>query len=106
MYEADRRGSKLKDSSFAWYSPGKAANAGGVACSGLEMQQNAHFTQWTRETVDNKLKEIMAECFKQCYETAMTLSNDKDLAPSLVDGANMAGFLRVAEAMRDQGDVW
>jgi glutamate dehydrogenase (NADP+) len=76
-----------------------------VAVSGLEMQQNASFGKWTAEVVDAKLKEIMADCFKQCYETAVEFVPEGQ-APSLVDGANCAGFLKVANAMKDQGEFW
>ena len=69
------------------------------------MQQNATFTQWSSEEVDAKLKDIMANCFKQCYETSKEFTKD-DKIPSLVDGANIAGFLRVADAMKAQGDWW
>ena len=94
----------MQDASI-WYAPGKAANAGGVAVSGLEMQQNASFTQWTSEVVDAKLKEIMATCFKQCYDSGKQFVKG-DNVPSLVDGANIAGFTKVANAMSAQGDVW
>lgn len=69
------------------------------------MQQNATFTQWSAEEVDAKLKDIMANCFKQCYETSKTFTTGDNI-PSLVDGANIAGFLRVADAMQAQGDWW
>jgi glutamate dehydrogenase (NADP+) len=69
------------------------------------MQQNAYFNKWTAEVVDNKLKQIMADCFKQCYETAASFTEEGQ-APSLVDGANCAGFVKVANAMKEQGDVW
>lgn len=69
------------------------------------MQQNAYFNKWTAEVVDAKLKQIMADCFKQCFETAAEFTEEGQ-APSLVDGANLAGFLKVANAMKQQGDVW
>ena len=69
------------------------------------MQQNAYFNKWTAEVVDAKLKQIMADTFKQCFETALEFTEEGH-APSLVDGANLAGFLKVANAMKDQGDVW
>jgi len=81
------------------FSPGKASNAGGVAVSGLEMSQNAMHLSWTFEEVDNKLKEIMKNIFKACYETAKKYGNDKNLAL----GANIAGFLKVYDAMLAQG---
>ncbi|MHA1339195.1 MAG: NADP-specific glutamate dehydrogenase [Promethearchaeota archaeon] len=81
--------------------PGKAANAGGVAVSGLEMAQNYSFQSWTRETVDQKLKEIMINIHRQCYETSIEY-NDKD---NYTLGADIAGFLKVAKAMLQQGVV-
>jgi glutamate dehydrogenase (NADP+) len=83
------------------YGPGKAANAGGVATSGLEMSQNAGHTQWTREEVDNKLHNIMIAIHKNCFETA----NKYGTPGNYVNGANIAGFLKVARAMVDQGVV-
>jgi glutamate dehydrogenase (NADP+) len=83
------------------YGPGKAANAGGVATSGLEMSQNAGHTQWTREEVDNKLHNIMIAIHKNCFETA----NKYGTPGNYVNGANIAGFLKLAYAMLDQGVV-
>jgi len=81
------------------YGPGKAANAGGVAVSGLEMTQNSLRYSWTREEVDNKLHEIMKSIHKACFETA-----EKYGTPgNLVNGANIAGFLKVADTMLDFG---
>ncbi len=83
------------------YGPAKAANAGGVATSGLEMSQNAMRTTWTREEVDDKLHKIMIAIHRNCYETA-----EKYGTPgNLVNGANIAGFLKVADSMLDQGLV-
>ncbi len=83
------------------YSPGKASNAGGVACSGLEMVQNSIKLQWPREEVDNRLKQIMVNIHKNCMETA-----EKFGAPGNYQiGANIAGFLKVAHAMVDQGNT-
>jgi glutamate dehydrogenase (NADP+) len=83
------------------YGPAKAANAGGVATSGLEMSQNSARISWTREEVDDKLHKIMIAIHRNCYETA-----DKYGTPgNLVNGANIAGFLKVADAMLDQGVV-
>ncbi|CEH17540.1 nadp-specific glutamate dehydrogenase [Ceraceosorus bombacis] len=89
-----------------WYGPGKAANSGGVAVSGLEMQQNKGLTQWTPEVVDAKLKDIMKSAFQQCYDAGaeFPLSGSKEEIPSLLVGANIAGFRRVANAMKDHGD--
>jgi glutamate dehydrogenase (NADP+) len=83
------------------YGPGKAANAGGVAVSGLEMAQNSMRYGWTREEVDNRLHIIMKEIHKACVETA-----DRFGTPgNYVNGANIAGFLKVADSMMDQGIV-
>ncbi|MCY2993541.1 MAG: NADP-specific glutamate dehydrogenase [Planctomycetota bacterium] len=82
------------------YGPGKAANAGGVATSGLEMTQNAGVTRWAREEVDQKLQEIMKSIHANCvqYGTEGTFTN-------YVRGANIAGFVKVADAMLAQGIV-
>src|ERR1700692_877313 len=83
------------------YGPAKAANAGGVATSGLEMSQNSARISWTREEVDDKLHKIMISIHRNCYDTA-----EKYGTPgNLVNGANIAGFLKVADAMLDQGLV-
>jgi glutamate dehydrogenase (NADP+) len=83
------------------YGPAKAANAGGVATSGLEMSQNSARISWTREEVDDKLHKIMIAIHRNCYDTA-----EKYGTPgNLVNGANIAGFLKVADAMLDQGLV-
>ncbi|MFV9671613.1 MAG: glutamate dehydrogenase, partial [Acidimicrobiia bacterium] len=83
------------------FGPGKAANAGGVATSGLEMAQNAGFTSWTREEVDAKLLGIMTNIHRSCRETA----EEFDAPDNYVVGANIAGFRKVADAMLDQGVV-
>jgi glutamate dehydrogenase (NADP+) len=83
------------------YGPGKAANAGGVAVSGLEMSQNSLRLSWSREEVDERLKDIMNSIHRQCRETA-TDYGDQD---NYVLGANIAGFVKVADAMLDQGVV-
>ncbi|NMC75509.1 MAG: glutamate dehydrogenase, partial [Geobacteraceae bacterium] len=83
------------------YGPGKAANAGGVATSGLEMSQNAQFMSWSREEVDAKLKNIM----KNIHHNAFTTAAEYDCPGNYVVGANIAGFLKVANAMIDQGIV-
>ena len=83
------------------YGPAKAANAGGVATSGLEMAQNSARLSWTREEVDDRLHKIMIAIHKNCFETA-----EKYGTPgNLVNGANIGGFLKVANAMLDQGLV-
>ena len=83
------------------YGPAKAANAGGVATSGLEMAQNSARLSWTREEVDDRLHKIMVAIHKNCYETA----DEYGTPGNLVNGANIGGFLKVANAMLDQGLV-
>jgi glutamate dehydrogenase (NADP+) len=83
------------------YGPGKAANAGGVATSALEMAQNAMHLSWQREEVDRRLREIMATIHRNSYETAV----DYGQPGNLVVGANIAGFTMVADAMLEQGLV-
>lgn len=83
------------------FSPGKASNAGGVATSGLEMSQNSQRLSWTREEVDNRLKGIMKDIHENCVEYGKTDSGSVDY----VKGANIAGFVKVAEAMIAQGCV-
>jgi glutamate dehydrogenase (NADP+) len=83
------------------YGPAKAANAGGVATSGLEMSQNSMRLSWTREEVDDRLHKIMIAIHKTCFETAETYGTPGNL----VNGANIGGFLKVANAMLDQGLV-
>ncbi|KAI9801266.1 MAG: hypothetical protein M1833_002836 [Piccolia ochrophora] len=98
---------KSKKGEAIWYAPGKAANAGGVAVSGLEMAQNSQRLSWTSEEVDAKLKGIMEECFKNGLETAKEYVEPAEGEfPSLVAGSNIAGFKKVAEAMKAQGDWW
>ncbi|MDX1740796.1 MAG: glutamate dehydrogenase, partial [Rhodothermales bacterium] len=83
------------------YGPGKAANAGGVAVSGLEMAQNSMRYSWTREEVDNRLHMIMTNIHESCVTAA-----DRFGTPgNYVNGANIAGFLKVADAMLDLGVV-
>lgn len=81
------------------YAPGKASNAGGVATSGLEMSQNSYRLSWTFEEVDAKLKDIMETIYKNCADTA----KEYGVEGNLMAGANIAGFLKVAEAMIAQG---
>ena len=83
------------------YAPGKASNAGGVATSGLEMTQNAIRYNWTREEVDTKLKEIMFDIHDSCIE----FGKEEDGYINYVRGANIAGFVKVADAMLAQGVV-
>jgi glutamate dehydrogenase/leucine dehydrogenase len=82
------------------YAPGKAANAGGVATSGLEMTQNSMRLSWSREEVDNKLREIMMAIHEQCVKYGK-----EGNYINYVNGANIAGFVKVADAMLDQGLV-
>jgi glutamate dehydrogenase (NADP+) len=83
------------------YGPGKAANAGGVAVSGLEMAQDSLRLTWPREEVDARLKDIMKAIHQQCSETA----EEYGVPGNYVHGANIAGFIKVADAMLDQGLV-
>ena len=83
------------------YGPAKAANAGGVATSGLEMSQNSERLAWTFEEVDSKLQGIMKNIFQSCADAAKEYSTPTNY----MDGANIAGFLKVAEAMKAQGCV-
>lgn len=83
------------------YSPGKASNAGGVATSGLEMSQNSIRNQWTAEQVDNELHRIMSDIHKACLK----YGTEPDGYINYVKGANVAGFIKVANAMIDQGLV-
>ena len=82
-----------------YYGPAKAANAGGVAVSGLEMSQNSERLSWTFEEVDGKLKNIMTNIFNNCNDTA----KEYGMEGNYMAGANIAGFLKVAEAMKAQG---
>jgi glutamate dehydrogenase (NADP+) len=102
VFETSRRSGHRS----VWYAPGKAANCGGVAVSGLEMAQNSARLQWTTEEVDDKLKGIMQRCFATCYQVGSEFGESKNGLPSLVVGANIAGFKKVADAMKDQGDWW
>ena len=83
------------------FGPGKAANAGGVATSGLEMSQNAMKFNWSREEVDEKLHTIMINIHKSCVKHG----TEADGYVNYVKGANVAGFIKVADAMLDQGII-
>ena len=83
------------------FSPGKASNAGGVATSGLEMSQNSMRYSWTAEEVDKKLHEIMNNIHDQCIKYGSEEGGYVDY----VKGANIAGFVKVADAMLAQGAV-
>ena len=82
------------------YAPGKASNAGGVAVSGLEMAQNSLRYSWTREEVDSKLKDIM----KDIHDSCIAHGQEKEFI-NYEKGANIAGFIKVADAMLAQGVV-
>jgi glutamate dehydrogenase (NADP+) len=83
------------------YAPGKAANAGGVAVSGLEMAQNSMRISWPRQEVEQRLQIIMKSIHKTCLEAAEKYGS----TGNYMDGANIAGFVKVVEAMLDQGLV-
>ena len=83
-----------------YFAPGKAANAGGVACSGLEMTQNSMRLNWSFEEVDVKLQGIMKKIYQQAKSAATQYSENAD---DLVSGANIAGFVKIADAMLAQG---
>lgn len=83
------------------FAPGKAANAGGVATSGLEMCQNSARLSWSRDEVDNRLHQIMKNIHKTCVEAAQAYGTPGNY----VNGANIGGFLKVARAMMEQGLV-
>ncbi len=82
------------------FGPGKASNAGGVAVSGLEMSQNATFQNWSFEEVDAKLHEIMKRIFRRCHEMSLKYTGRPD---DLITGANIGGFMKVYQAMLQQG---
>jgi len=81
------------------FAPGKAVNAGGVATSGLEMTQNAEHISWSGKEVDERLHTIMASIHEQCVK----FGTQKDGSIDYVKGANIAGFMKVAQAMMEQG---
>lgn len=123
LFEAER---KEKGDKAVWYAPGKASNCGGVAVSGLEMAQNSQVSlvsapfleiayanispqrlTWTEKEVDEKLQHIMKDAFESGLNTAKEYVEAKEgELPSLVAGSNIAGFVKVARAMHDQGDWW
>lgn len=92
---------KVIEESKILFAPGKASNAGGVATSGLEMSQNSMRLPWSREEVDRRLQEIMRNIHDKCVHT----SEKYGMPGNYVAGANIAGFLKVADAMMDQGVV-
>lgn len=83
------------------FAPGKAVNAGGVATSGLEMTQNAQHLNWSTQEVDERLHQIMLSIHEQCVEYGTQTDGTVDY----VKGANIAGFMKVANAMLEQGIV-
>ena len=87
------------------YAPGKASNAGGVATSGLEMSQNSERLAWSAAEVDEKLHNIMINIHDNCYNTAVRFNQTEGKWVNYVAGANIAGFVKVAEAMIAQGLV-
>jgi glutamate dehydrogenase (NADP+) len=92
---------KVFEASGVLYAPGKASNAGGVATSGLEMSQNASRISWPREEVDGRLLQIM----QGIHEACLRYGTGADGRVSYVNGANIAGFVKVADAMLAQGVV-
>jgi glutamate dehydrogenase (NADP+) len=92
---------KLFQEARVLFGPGKAANAGGVATSALEMQQNASRDSWTFEQTENRLARIMRDIHDRCAATA----DDYGMPGDYVLGANIAGFVRVAEAMQALGVI-
>jgi glutamate dehydrogenase (NADP+) len=97
----DSDGVRLLQNRKILFGPSKAANAGGIAASGLEISQNAQRARWTREEVDERLKRIMKNIHASAYQAA----EEYGLKDNLVAGANIAGFTRVADAVLDQGWV-
>jgi glutamate dehydrogenase (NADP+) len=83
------------------YSPGKASNAGGVACSGFEMAQNSTKIKWTKEEVDQRLRQVMINIHYNCLDAAERYGDPGNY----FSGANIAGFIKVANAMLDQGNT-
>ncbi|KAI4196503.1 MAG: hypothetical protein LQ346_003208 [Caloplaca aetnensis] len=107
IFEAHRRSSTKAEA--VWFAPGKAANAGGSAVSGLEMAQNSQRAPWTFERVDEQLKAIMESIFEVGLTTAQEYvveAGTGETLPSILAGSNIAGFIKVAEAMRAEGDWW
>ncbi len=104
IFEAER---KAKAGKSVWYAPGKASNCGGVAVSGLEMAQNSSRLPWTEEEVDQRLHNIMKNAFENGLKTAQVyVKAAEGELPSLVAGSNIAGFVKVAQAMHAQGEWW
>jgi glutamate dehydrogenase (NADP+) len=108
VFEGERLATKSASAPAVWYGPGKASNAGGVLVSALEMGQNSQRLQWTSEQVDSELHKRMINLFNESikYATEYSKETNKEALPSLVMGANLAGFVKVADAMFDHGDVF
>lgn len=110
VFEASRLKGTAGGIKPVWYAPGKASNCGGVAVSGLEMSQNSQRTTWSAIEVDERLRGIMTECFKICLESGSQWGDVDEkgnpgagrasgVLPSLVVGANVAGFIKVCVAL-------
>ena len=97
---SDPEAINIFQSSNVLFGPGKAANAGGVAVSGLEMSQNSMRIKWERDEIDKKLFNIMQSIHSSCVR-----HGKQDKSIDYVKGANIAGFIKVADAMIDQGVV-
>jgi len=97
----DLHGTRIFIENGVLFGPGKAANAGGVAVSGLEMAQNSQHTCWAREEVDARLQQIM----HAVHDQACRAAEEYGAPGNYVVGANIAGFVKVADAMLDQGVV-
>ena len=95
------KGIKILKEAKVLYAPGKASNAGGVATSALEMQQNATRDSWSFETTAERLEQIMNDIHTRCLETAEEFGHPGDY----VVGANLAGYIKVADAMVAMGVV-
>ncbi|KAL8918029.1 MAG: hypothetical protein Q9172_005579 [Xanthocarpia lactea] len=107
IFEEHRRSSPKARA--VWFAPGKAANAGGSAVSGLEMAQNSQRVRWTFERVEEQLKAIMESIFEDGLTTAQEYvveAGTGEMLPSILAGSSIAGFIKVAEAMRAEGDWW
>lgn len=108
VFEGERLSTQSASAPAVWYGPGKASNAGGVLVSALEMGQNSQRLQWSSEQVDAELHKRMINLFEESikYATKYSKESNKEALPSLVMGANLAGFVKVADAMFDHGDVF
>lgn len=108
VFEGARQATASASDLPVWYAPGKASNAGGVLVSALEMAQNSQRIQWSSEKVDSELKTRMIALFEESIKFAKLYGKEsnKEALPSLVQGANLAGFVKVADAMFEHGDVF